>query len=246
MSTASTKSSDETGLCSTGRSPSVIASEKPVISTTGRSGQRSRSMAANLLPIHARHADIGKHQVERASLHLRERVRTVTRFCDLETGRAQSERGDASQSHKHAISRTLETYPGMGPIRVAQVIATVMSPHRFRSARQLWSYSGLGIAMRSSADWVMTPSGFQRVRTNKTRGLNRDYNRRLKNVFKGAATTVITQRMRPLHADYQRMTEQGTKPPMAKLTLARRIAATTLTMWKNQEVYDPDKHRNKG
>lgn len=150
------------------------------------------------------------------------------------------------RSHKHAISRTLETCPGMGPIRVAQLVATVMSPHRFRSARQLWSYSGLGIVMRSSADWVMTPSGFQRVQTNKTRGLNRDYNRRLKNVFKGAATTVITQRMQPLYGDYQRMTEQGTKPPMAKLTLARRIAATTLTMWKNQEVYAPDKHRNKG
>jgi hypothetical protein len=43
-----------------------------------------------------------------------------------------------------------------------------------------------------------------------------------------------------------RLTEQGTKPPMAKLTLARRIAATVLSMWKNQEAYDPEKHRTKG
>ena len=149
------------------------------------------------------------------------------------------------QSHKHAISRTLQSCPGMGPIRVAQLIATVMTPHRFRTARQLWSYSGLGIVMRSSADWVMTPSGFQRVQANKTRGLNRNYNRRLKHVFKGAATSVIGHRMQPLYGDYERLTEQGTKPPMAKLTLARRIAATTLSMWKNQEAYDPDKHRNK-
>ena len=40
-------------------------------------------------------------------------------------------------------------------------------------------------------------------------------------------------------ADYVRLTEQGTKPPMDQLTLARKIAATVLAMWKNQEVYDP-------
>jgi len=149
------------------------------------------------------------------------------------------------RSHRHAISRVLETCPGLGPIRCAQLIATVISPHRFRGARQLWAYCGLGIVMRSSADWVMTPNGFVRVQTNKTRGLNRNYNRRLKHVFKGAATSVISHRMQPLYGDYERMTQQGTKPPMAKLTLARRIAATALTMWKNQEEYNPDKHRNK-
>lgn len=150
------------------------------------------------------------------------------------------------QSHKHAISRTLETCPGLGPIRVAQLIATVISPHRFRGARQLWSYSGLGVVMRSSSDWVMTPGGWQRAELNKTRGLNRNYNRRLKHVFKGAATAVLSHRMEPMYGDYVRLTEQGTKPPMAKLTLARRIAATALAMWKNEEVYDPDRHRDKG
>ena len=150
------------------------------------------------------------------------------------------------QSRKHAISRTLETCPGLGPIRVAQLIATVISPHRFRGARQLWSYSGLGIVMRSSSDWVMTAGGWHKAELRKTRGLNRNYNRRLKHVFKGAATAVLQHRMEPMYGDYLRMTEQGTKPPMAKLTLARRIAATVLAMWKNQEAYDPDRHRDKG
>ena len=49
----------------------------------------------------------------------------------------------------------------------------------------------------------------------------------------------------PMYSQYMRLTEQGTKPPMAKLTLARRIAATVLAMWKNQEAYDPEKHRTK-
>jgi hypothetical protein len=148
-------------------------------------------------------------------------------------------------SHRHRISRILETCPGMGPIRVAQLISTVITPHRFRGARQLWSYSGLAIVMRSSSDWVMTPEGWQRAEMNESRGLNRNYNRRLKHVFKGAATSVLTQRIEPMYGAYVRTTEQGTKPPLAKLTLARRIAATVLSMWKNQEVYDPDKHRSK-
>jgi transposase len=149
-------------------------------------------------------------------------------------------------SHKHAIARTLQTCPGLGPIRVAQLIATMITPHRFRGARQLWAYSGLGIVMRSSSDWVMTSGGWQRAELNKTRGLNRNYNRRLKAIFKGAATAVLSHRIEPLYVDYLRLTEQGTKPPMAKLTLARKIAATVLAMWKHQEVYDPQRHRDKG
>ena len=55
-----------------------------------------------------------------------------------------------------------------------------------------------------------------------------------------AATTVLTQLVgHPLHADYQRRLQAGIKPNLAKLTLARRIAAIVLSMWKHEEVYDP-------
>jgi hypothetical protein len=78
----------------------------------------------------------------------------------------------------------------------------------------------------------------------QTRGLSRKRHPRLKAVFKGAATTVIAQLADdPLHADYQRMLKSGIRPTMAKLTLARKIAATVLSMWKHQEVYDPKRHR---
>ncbi len=46
----------------------------------------------------------------------------------------------------------------------------------------------------------------------------------------------------PLHEHYQRMLASGIKPNLAKLTVARRIAATVLAMWKHQEVYDPQRH----
>ena len=167
-------------------------------------------------------------------------------FDALREVKKQADQQLIEQSHKHAIARTLETCPGLGPIRVAQLLATVLTPHRFRGARQLWTYSGLGVVMRSSSDWTMTPSGWQRADVRKTRGLNRNYNRRLKQVFKGAATAVIAHQLEPMYGDYMRLTEQGTKPPMAKLTLARKIAATVLAMWKNQEVYDSEKHRTQG
>jgi hypothetical protein len=43
--------------------------------------------------------------------------------------------------------------------------------------------------------------------------------------------------------DYQRLLAGGTKPNLAKLTLARKIAAIVLALWKTEEEYAPDKHR---
>jgi transposase len=69
----------------------------------------------------------------------------------------------------------------------------------------------------------------------------------LKHVFKGAATTVITQlASEPLHQDYQRLIAAGTKPNLAKLTIARKLAAIALSVWKSKEKYDPTKHHKKG
>ena len=61
----------------------------------------------------------------------------------------------------------------------------------------------------------------------------------LKSIFKGAATTVITQRNKdPIYARYERLLDGATKPTLAKLSLARMIAATVLRMWKDEEEYD--------
>ena len=86
---------------------------------------------------------------------------------------------------------------------------------------------------------VLRQGGF----VQSTRGLNLNCNRTLKQVFKGAATTVIRQLPdAPLHRDYERMLANGTKPNLAAVTLARKIAATALAMWKHKEVYDPAKY----
>jgi hypothetical protein len=45
-----------------------------------------------------------------------------------------------------------------------------------------------------------------------------------------------------LHNDYERHVSAGTKPNPAKVTLARKIAAITLAMWKRTEDYAPAKY----
>ena len=45
----------------------------------------------------------------------------------------------------------------------------------------------------------------------------------------------------PIYADYERLVAAGTKPNLATLTLARKIAAIVLRLWKDEEVYRPDK-----
>lgn len=161
-------------------------------------------------------------------------------FC-LEQ-KKQAEADLLRESRKHRIVRILETVPGFGPIRSARLVPVVVTPHRFRTKRQFWSYCGLGIVMRSSSDWVRTSEGdWIRARVPQTRGLSRQYNRVLKEIFKGAATTVITQRNKgPIYARYERMLDSGTKPNLAKLSLARIIAATVLRMWKDEEEYRPE------
>lgn len=149
------------------------------------------------------------------------------------------------EARRHLIAEKIETCPGLGPIRTAQLMATVVTPHRFRTKRQFWAYCGLAIVTRSSSDWVRDKSGRAWIRSNlqTTRGLNRNCNHALKHVFKGAATTVIAQAKTPLSQDYARLVENGTKPNLAKLTLARRIAAIVLAVWKTNKEYDPTKHR---
>jgi len=153
----------------------------------------------------------------------------------------QAESDLLREAKKHPIVKILETAPGFGPIRAARLVPIVITPHRFRTKRQFWSYCGLGIVTRSSSDWVQTADGaWIKSRVPQTRGLSRQHNHFLKSIFKGAATTVVTQRNKdPIHARYERLLDGGTKPTLAKLSLARMIAATVLRMWKNEEEYDP-------
>ena len=72
------------------------------------------------------------------------------------------------------------------------------------------------------------------------RGLNKDHNHDLKGLFKGVAT-MASVRPGPFQNFYQALLAKGMKPTMARLTLARKIAAITLTLWKKGEGFDAEK-----
>lgn len=149
------------------------------------------------------------------------------------------------EARRHPFARKLETLPGFGPVRAAQLMAVTITPHRFRTKRQFWSYCGLGIVMRSSSDWVRGPDRrWVRAKLATTRGLNVNHNHIAKQVLKAAATTAAAQPTTPLGLQYQRLLDSGTKPNLAKLTIARRLAAIALAMWKHGEEYKPQKDSN--
>jgi len=161
----------------------------------------------------------------------------------LQELRRKAEKAMLAEARRHRAWRLVKRCPGLGEIRTAQLLPIVVTPYRFKNKRSFWAYCGLGIVMRSSSDWVRTQSGeWVKVPVQQTRGLNRNSNRTLKGIFKGAATTVIGQaKDEPLYRHYLQLLDGGTKPNLAKLTLARQVASIMLAVWRNEEVYDPER-----
>ena len=131
--------------------------------------------------------------------------------------------------------------PFLGPVRVAQLLATMQTPWRFRTKRNLWAYAGLAVVTHSSADYTIVEGRpVRRRRQPMTRGLNRNHNRVLKNVFKGAANAAVA-RPGPLKDFYDAMVARGMREELARVTLARKLAAVVLRLWKKGEPYDATK-----
>jgi hypothetical protein len=153
--------------------------------------------------------------------------------------RKETRRELMAESRKHPASALLQQIPRLGPIRVALLIALIQTPHRFRTKRQLWNYCGLGLQTRSSGEYRYKEGQLQHTRKPPAlRGLNVNHNHELKNIFKSAATSASKD---PLGEFYQNLLARGMEPPMARLTLARKIAAIALKVWKKGERFDPAK-----
>src|SRR5436305_4902496 len=157
----------------------------------------------------------------------------------LEPVRQAARRELLRESRKHAAVELLRQIPAIGPIRSALLVAILQAPHRFRTKRQLWAYCGFAVQTYDSGEYRVVRGKLQRNRERITvRGLNRNHNHDLKNLLKGAAISAI-ERPGPLQDFYAARVEKGTRPSMARLTLARKIAAITLTIWKKGVSFDP-------
>jgi len=145
-----------------------------------------------------------------------------------------------AESRKQKATKLLRKIPCIGPIRAGLLIALMQTPHRFRSKRQLWTYSGLGVETHDSAQYRFVRGLLQRSKKpQQLRGLNRNHNHAMKEIFKGAATRASCA-TGPFRDFYAALLANGMKPEMARLTLARKIAAITLTLWKKEERFDAE------
>ena len=171
------------------------------------------------------------------------RQRTTWLYDQLDHLRAlrkEAKRTMLAESQQHRATALLKTVPQLGPIRSALIVATVDTPHRFRTKRQFWSYSGLGIVTHTSAEYeIQAERVVRRRKAVSTRGLNRNFNRRLKNVFVAAA--IGGSHCEPYRKYLEGLTQKGMRAEMARLTLARKIAAVALSIWKKGETFDPKK-----
>ena len=172
---------------------------------------------------------------------LRHRVSLLYEELDqLRPLRKQAKRAMLEESHKHRAVTLLRTIPQLGPIRCAQIVATVDTPYRFRTKHQFWSYVGLAVVTHMSSEYEIRDGRVVRSRKPlATRGLNRNYNRRLKEVFIGAATG--GSQTEPYRTYIEALHKTGMRAEMARLTLARKIAAIALRIWKKGETFDPKK-----
>jgi len=150
----------------------------------------------------------------------------------------QARRELLAESRKHNTTQLLRQIPSIGPIRAALLLALIQTPHRFRTKRQLWSYSGLALETRNSGEYRIVHGQLKRSKkVVAIRGLNKNHNHDLKNIFKGAAIRAAAV-AGPFQEFYAALVAKGMKPAMARLTLARKIAAITLIVWKKGVHFD--------
>jgi len=128
---------------------------------------------------------------------------------------------------KHKAIRNLSTIPGISKIRGAYITALICSPHRFQNKHKFWAYSML-VKYNQESDGKSY--GKVNVRGRKE----------LKNIFLGAAEGVLrgTSSLKKYHDD---LLLKGLERRAAKVSLARKIAAISLSLLKNNTVYR-DKH----
>jgi len=144
------------------------------------------------------------------------------------------------EGRKHSATKLLRQIPSIGPIRAVLLLALIQTPHRFRTKRQLWGYCGLALETRTSAEYRVVHGQLQRSKKPVAiRGLNKNHNHDLKNLFKGAALRAAAVE-KPFQEFYAALVGKGIKPEMARLTLARKIAAITLIVWKKGARFDAE------
>jgi hypothetical protein len=101
-----------------------------------------------------------------------------------------------------------------------------------------WAYSGFAVETHDSGEYRCVRQTATKSRAHHRAWSNDNPNKDLKNLFKSAAISAST-RPGPLQDFYVALLAKGIRPTMARLTLARKMAAVSLTIWKKGVNFDP-------
>lgn len=224
----------------------LVASYTALTEDTGRTMRRIKALyrsqaigCTGKKPLGKRHR--GEWLEKLSDRGQRRRAEWLYEELDAVQGlRRQARQAVVAECHKYEAVKWLRSMPFFGPLRAAVLMARVQTPHRFRTKRQFWTYCGLGLETRTSADYVERDG--QIVRRRKPvyiRGLNWNHSPELKNVFKSAATTASAMEG-PFREFYEMRIASGMLPAMARLTLARKMAAIALILWKKGETFEAE------
>ena len=146
----------------------------------------------------------------------------------LEEQRRGYEERFAANVERYKEMKLLTSIPGIGPIRANQLVAIMVTPHRFEDKYHLNSYAKLTKHPRES--------------DGKKYGMKRANGRpMLKSIFKSAVLGAMKSDT-SFRRKYESMRAQGADDCAAKGAVARMIAATVLAIWKSGKKYN-DKYK---
>jgi transposase len=123
--------------------------------------------------------------------------------------------------------------PGVGLIRAVTLLAYLDTPWRFRHAKALWKYCGVGL--------LRFASGTDRQGRAKPGKLRLPWavNRRLKDAVMGAAITAIYAGNNVFSAYYGERIRKGLTAGNARRSVARKLLSVMWGMWKTGRRFDP-------
>ena len=124
--------------------------------------------------------------------------------------------------------KLLMSIPGIGPVRANQIVAIMVTPHRFPNKYHLYSYSKLTRHERESdgKKYGKKPAKGQPM---------------LKSVFKSAVLGAMKSNT-SFRRKYEEKRAAGANDRTARHEVSKTIAATVLAVWKSGKKYN-DKHR---
>jgi transposase len=146
------------------------------------------------------------------------------RLEDIERIRGEYQARLTAQVKHFKETKYLVSIPGIAYIQAARIIAQVVDPRRFKNKYKFFAYCGLVRHPRQSA--------------RRSYGSVRVFgNRMLKCVFKMAAQSSL-KGDGCLRKYYDALRAKGLADKSARNAVARKIAAITLSVWRNKKVFN--------